>query len=192
VSAPRDHATPALDSRCARDPSPPLVVIMGVSGCGKSTLAGALAAQLGWTFIEGDDCHPRANRERMASGLPLDDQMREPWVAEVSRRVMASDGPVLLSFSGLRSAHREHLRGLRAHVLFIHLELPKAMLEHRLRQRTGHFMPPNLLDSQLEALEPVGNEKNVVILDGAVPVVSLLSKAKRVLMQSPAAQRWMS
>ena len=40
---------------------PPVAIVMGVSGSGKSTLGRALAAQLGWAFIEGDDFHSAAN-----------------------------------------------------------------------------------------------------------------------------------
>jgi len=174
------------------DGSPPLVVIMGVSGCGKSTLATALATQLRWTFVEGDDCHPLENRARMAAGLPLDDSMREPWVVEVCRRLRSVDAPVLLSFSGLRRAHRERLRRLRRHVLFFHLEVAEAMLEHRLRQRHAHFMPASLLQSQLAALEAFDGERDVVILDGAMPAEALLRHSHQQLAHWPAAQRWMA
>ncbi len=186
------RAEPAPDRPVACDSTAPLVVVMGVSGCGKSTLAGALAGQLGWSFIEGDDCHTSANRQRMASGLPLDDDMREPWVAEVCRRVLACGGPLLLAFSGLRRAHRERLSNLRRNVMFLHLQVPTAMLEFRLRQRQGHFMPPDLLGSQLAALEPVDGESLVLTLDGAAPAETLLREAKQALSQWPAAQRWMT
>ncbi len=169
----------------------PLVVLMGVSGCGKSTLASALAVRLGWSVLEGDDFHPLANRERMAAGLPLDDRMREPWVAEVCHRVLASRGPVLLAFSGLRRAHRARLCVLRQNVLFLHLQVPTAMLEQRLRQRTGHFMPPDLLASQLAALESFDGEARVLSLDGAAPAEALLQQALQALSNWPAAQRWL-
>jgi carbohydrate kinase (thermoresistant glucokinase family) len=176
--------------RSALDAAAPLAVVMGVSGCGKTTLACALAARLSWAFIEGDDCHPPANRQRMASGLALDDQMREPWVAEVCRRVLACQGPLVLAFSGLRQAHRKRLCGLRENVLFLHLQVPTAMLEQRLRQRAGHFMPPSLLGSQLAALEPVDGETPVVTLGGEADLDTLLGQAALSLSRWPAAQRW--
>jgi gluconokinase len=37
------------------------VVIMGVSGLGKTTVGSALAARLGWRFIDADALHPPAN-----------------------------------------------------------------------------------------------------------------------------------
>lgn len=191
MDAPVQPAETAADRPVGCDASPPLVVVMGVSGCGKSTLARALASQLGWPFLEGDDCHPVANRQRMASGLPLDDRMREPWVAEVCRRVLADCRPLLLAFSGLRRAHRERLSGLRRNVIFLHLQVPTAMLEQRLRQRPGHYMPPDLLDSQLAALEPVGDEALVLTLDGAAPAEALLRQSRQLLMRWPAAQRWL-
>lgn len=39
-----------------------------------------LAARLGGPFLEGDDYHPAANRAKMASGCPLDDADRFPWL----------------------------------------------------------------------------------------------------------------
>lgn len=185
-------AAPAGNRPFACDSTAPLVVVMGVSGCGKSTLCCALAGQLGWSLLEGDDCHPLANRQRMAAGLPLDDHMREPWVAEVCRRVLACDAPLLLAFSGLRRAHRERLSALRQNVLFLHLQVPTAMLEQRLRQRQSHFMPPSLLASQLAALEPVDGEAAVLTLDGASTAAALLRQATLALSQWPAAQRWVA
>ncbi len=167
----------------------PLVVVMGVCGCGKSTLAAALAQRLGWQFLEGDDCHPAANRQRMAAGLALDDRMREPWVAEVCRRVLACHAPMLLAFSGLRRAHRQRLRELRRNVMFLHLQLPTVLLEQRLRQRSGHFMPPELLGSQLSALEIPDGEPEVVSLDAAVPTNQLLALAEQRLSRWGPAQR---
>ncbi|MGQ0798984.1 MAG: gluconokinase [Pseudomarimonas sp.] len=192
MNAPHDHTELASDPTIDSDASPPLVIIMGVSGCGKSTLAAALATLLGWTFIEGDDCHPLENRARMAAGLPLDDAMREPWVVEVCCRVRACEAPVLLSFSGLRRAHRQRLRGLRRHVLFFHLEVAEAMLEQRLRQRHAHFMPASLLHSQLIAFEAFDGEPGVVNLDGSAAAEALLHTAHQQLSHWPAAQRWMA
>ena len=62
----------------------PVLVVMGVSGSGKSTVAALLAGQLGWDFVEGDDLHPAANVAKMASGRPLTDEDRWPWLDTVS------------------------------------------------------------------------------------------------------------
>ena len=75
------------------DPSDqqPVLVLMGVSGCGKSTVAGLLAGQLGWDFQEGDDLHSAENVEKMASGQPLTDDDRWPWLDAVASWIREHD-----------------------------------------------------------------------------------------------------
>jgi len=46
---------------------------MGVSGSGKTAVGERLAKELGVPFFEGDDFHPKANVEKMSSGVPLDE-----------------------------------------------------------------------------------------------------------------------
>lgn len=61
-----------------------LFVVMGVSGCGKTTVGKALAAHLNCPFYDGDDFHPPENVAKMASGIPLDDMDRAPWLARLA------------------------------------------------------------------------------------------------------------
>ena len=136
------------------------VVVMGVSGAGKSTIARGLAEQLGWDFAEGDDLHPAANVAKMAAGHPLTDAEREPWLAAVASWI---DGEIeagrrgVITCSALKRSYRDVLR--RPQVLFVYLSVPRAELERRLRSRTGHYLPASLLGSQLEALEPPGEDE---------------------------------
>ena len=53
-------------------PRATMVVVMGVSGSGKSTFGAALAEALGARFLDADDLHPPANRQKMAAGIALD------------------------------------------------------------------------------------------------------------------------
>ena len=129
---------------------------MGVSGSGKSTIGRAIAALSGTSYIEGDDLHPAANIEKMASGIPLEDDDRWPWLEEVGRILGACEGRhgAVATCSALRRSYRDVLRytvgpGLR----FVWLTGSRALLERRMGKRDGHFMPPGLLDSQLETLE---------------------------------------
>jgi gluconokinase len=134
-----------------------VIVVMGVTASGKSTVADALSRVLGWPIYEGDDFHPPENVEKMRRGIPLDDRDRAPWLDAlhgVIRRTLEAREHAVITCSALRKAYRERLhRGLTG-VRFIHLAVPKGELEERLRERTNHFMPPSLLDSQLETLEP--------------------------------------
>lgn len=34
--------------------------------------------QLGWKFYDGDDYHPEENKQKMAKGIPLNDQVLHP------------------------------------------------------------------------------------------------------------------
>lgn len=146
---------------------PGLFVVMGVSGCGKTTVAEGLAAHFGLPFQEGDDLHPKANVEKMHSGVPLDDADRAPWLQichEWLRMHEATGG--VLTCSALKRKYRDTLRqGLK--VTFIYLETSERTIAERLKHRLGHFMPPSLLPSQLATLEPPGSDENVIAVDSA-------------------------
>lgn len=137
-------------------PGPRVVVLMGVCGCGKSTVGRQLSKQLGWEFFDGDDFHPRANVEKMASGRPLDDEDRRPWLEalrELIDRRLDDETPSILACSALKRAYRRALGTERPEVLLVHLAGSRELLAERLASREGHFMPEHLLDSQLETLE---------------------------------------
>ena len=147
------------------------VVIMGVSGAGKSTIAGHLADELGWDFAEGDELHPAANVAKMASGEPLTDTDRKPWLEAVAGWI---DGEIttgrhgVITCSALKRSYRDVLR--RPEVLFVYLSVPRDELRRRLQRRSGHFMPASLLDSQLRALEPpASDEAAVTVLASDAP-----------------------
>ena len=58
-------------------------VVMGVSGSGKSTVGIALANRLMCPFYDADAYHPEENVVKMASGQPLNDEDRAPWLANL-------------------------------------------------------------------------------------------------------------
>ncbi len=157
--------------------APRLVVCMGVSGCGKSTLAQALATRLGWPMLEADDFHNETNRSHMAAGRPLTEAMREPWLASICSALRARGNDCVLACSALRRAHRERLRALGWNTRFLLLEINPEGARQRLQQRSGHFMPASLVDSQFETLEwPLG-EADVSRLDARMAPRELLLQA---------------
>ena len=128
----------------------PVLVIMGVAGCGKSTVAALLAGQLGWDFQEGDDLHSAENVEKMASGQPLTDDDRWPWLDAVASWIREHDFagiPGIVTCSALKRAYRDRLRG--PHVVFVYLAGDHDEIRNRLSARINHYMPPALLESQL-------------------------------------------
>lgn len=138
---------------------PDVLIVSGVSGAGKTRLGRALAASLGWDFADADDYHPPANIAKMRAGTPLADEDRAPWLAalrvEIERRLLIGDWPFVLACSALRRSYRDTLVGAdgeRVRLLF--LDGPRELIAERLAARSGHYMPPALLDSQLAALEP--------------------------------------
>jgi carbohydrate kinase (thermoresistant glucokinase family) len=139
---------------------------MGVSGCGKSTIAEALGHDLGWDVLEGDTLHSDANVATMASGQPLTDDDRWPWLANLAawiRNESASGKSAVVTCSALTRAYRDVLRD--ENVLFVYLCCSRSTLETRLTQRRGHFMPAKLLDSQLATLEEPAEDERALTVD---------------------------
>jgi gluconokinase len=145
-----------------------VVVVMGVSGSGKSTVASLLAGRLGCELADADAFHSPSNVARMAAGVPLDDRDREPWLRDIAAWIGArarAGRPAVVSCSALKRAYRDVLRGAARGLVFLHLTGPRELLERRMRDRTGHFMPASLLDSQLAALEPLEPDERGLTLD---------------------------
>jgi gluconokinase len=143
------------------------IIVMGVSGCGKTTAGEALARHLRVPYIEGDALHPAENVAKMASGSPLNDGDRWPWLQQIGAALKAHPGGAVATCSSLKNIYRDRLReasggGLR----FVFLKCSREVLEKRMQARKGHFMPPSLLASQLATLEDPGGEAGVVTVDG--------------------------
>lgn len=140
---------------------------MGVSGTGKSTVGRALAQRLGVPFAEGDEFHSEQARAKMASGTPLTDADRWPWLDRLRDWLDGHAGQLssdrnspgeqavtaVMACSALRRSYRDVLRDAHATVLFCELSADAQTLETRMQHRPGHFMPPSLLESQLDAVE---------------------------------------
>jgi gluconokinase len=150
-------------------PTRQAIVVMGVSGSGKSTLGRLLAREMGCRFIEGDELHAPASIEKMRAGEALTDVDRWPWLdrlGEALRSASEAEGLVVAACSALKHRYRERLsENVGAPTSFIMLEADREELSRRLDQREGHYMPPSLLSSQLEALERPHAFERAVILD---------------------------
>lgn len=151
----------------ADKPYTPLVV-MGVQGCGKSTAGQAVAARLGLPFLDGDDLHSVSNKQKMASGHPLTDADREPWLRAIGRELAAGlqqGTATVIACSSLKRQYRDLIRSYAPETQFIHLDGSRELIAERLTQRDHEYMPPTLLDSQFATLEPLGEDEAGIRLD---------------------------
>jgi carbohydrate kinase (thermoresistant glucokinase family) len=133
-----------------------ILILMGPTGCGKTTIGRRLARHLGWAFIDGDDYHPAANVAKMHSGQPLNDDDRRPWLLALRRemeRLMQAGKSAVLACSALKQSYRDLLGVDQQTVRTVYLRGTFDLLQRRLADRRGHFMPPELLRSQLDTLE---------------------------------------
>jgi beta-N-acetylhexosaminidase len=156
----------------------PHVIVMGVSGSGKTTIGDLVARELGVPFLDGDSLHPVENVAKMAAGTPLTDEDRWPWLATVGSKLAdAGTGGMVLACSALRRSYRDAIRTKAPDTVFLHLHGSKEVLKARTEGRSGHFMPPALLDSQLATLEPLEADEAGFVVDIAAPVDEVVASA---------------
>ncbi|XP_047381008.1 probable gluconokinase isoform X2 [Sciurus carolinensis] len=181
--------------------APSALLVMGVSGSGKSTVGALLASELGWKFYDADDYHPKENRLKMEKGIPLNDQDRIPWLCnlhDILLREVALGQHVVLACSALKKTYRDILiRGkvgaplhygesrkeekpTEVQLLVIHLSGSFEVISGRLLQRKEHFMPPSLLQSQFDTLEPPSPPENFI----QISVDKNLSEIIAVIMET--------
>lgn len=143
-----------------------IVVVMGVASAGKTRIARRLAAREGWRRIEGDDLHPPSNRRKMSAGTPLTDEDRWPWLDAIGAELAAAataGASLVVTCSALKRSYRDRLRCHCPSLKFLHLHGPEVLLQERMSNRKGHFMPPSLLPSQLATLEMPGEDETDVV-----------------------------
>lgn len=144
-------------------------ILMGVSSTGKTTIGTALAEQFGMKLIDGDDLHPRANILKMASGLPLNDDDRRPWLERINDAAFSleqkSENGIIIC-SALKKAYRDQIRQDNQKLTFLFLHGSFELIQQRMAQRKGHFMKTAMLQSQFDTLEiPQTDESDVIFID---------------------------
>ncbi|MBO9039475.1 gluconokinase [Curtobacterium flaccumfaciens] len=156
----------------------PPVLVMGVSGSGKSTIGQAFTDALvaqgePCVFVDADDLHPVANKEKMRQGIPLTDDDRWPWLDACAQRIAAveSDGSrCVMANSALKRAYRDRLRESAPGLVIAFLDGSRDLIAERQSHRQHEYMPTTLLDSQFATLErPQPDEAAVAVpIDGSV------------------------
>ena len=147
---------------------------MGVSGSGKSTVGAALARRLRVPFVDADSLHPPANIAKMTAGEPLDDGDRYPWLEKVGEWLAGHRDGGVVSCSALKRKYRDQLRAHCPRVEFLYLSASPELIAARLAARSGHFMPAALLQSQLDALEPLGADEAGVTVDARQDIDTII------------------
>ena len=151
----------------------PGILVMGICGTGKSTIGKLLSEQLEVPFIEADDFHPISNVEKMQSGSPLNDEDRQPWLEAIAKELKQKEETgFVLACSALKEKYRTVLfSSLLKKAIIIQLDGDKVLIEKRMTARSDHFMPTDLINSQLADLEPskeaihfdISNEPNFIV-----------------------------
>jgi gluconokinase len=149
------------------------LIVMGVSGCGKSTMAAALGERLGLHMVDGDDLHLPESVAKMRAGIALEDADRWPWLDRIGDYLTQPhpQGRVV-ACSALKRVYRDF-----------------DLIEQRMRQRPGHYMPAGLLDSQFRTLEkPQADEADVIRLPITEPVQDMVAQALTALQARTASR----
>ncbi len=158
-----------------------IIILMGVTGCGKTTIGQLLAQELNWPFYDGDDFHPAANVEKMRAGIPLTDDDRAPWLATLQnliRENLNANQSGILACSALKQKYRDRLQVDPLNVRFVFLQGDFTTIAQRLAARTNHYMDPNLLASQFEALE---EPRDALAVDIAQTPRAIVARIKSAL-----------
>jgi gluconokinase len=151
-------------------------IVMGVSGSGKTSVGKALAKHLGWDFYDADDFHPPENVAKMASGTPLNDSDRAPWLASLHDMISSNltrNRPGVLACSALKEHYREQLMDGIESVQVVYLKGSYELIWSRMKARTDHYMKPHMLKSQFETLE---EPKNALTIDISMSVDDIVKK----------------
>ena len=171
----------------AADAVPCALIVMGVSGSGKSTIGEHLAKRLGWPYEDADQFHPASNVAKMSAGHPLTDEDRWPWLNAIAAeidRVCKADERVVIGCSALKRAYRDVLLHGRTDVRLVYLDGSQTLIADRLGRRKDHFMPPGLLTSQFDTLEPPTRDEHPLTVSIDAPVEAIVEDVVRQLKSS--------
>lgn len=160
------------------------IIIMGICGCGKTTIGERLAKKTGRKFIDADDLHPRNNIEKMASGQPLDDEDRQPWLENIRDLLYSLESKnerTVIACSALKKNYRDQLRKGHENLTFLFLDGGRKLILKRMRKRKEHFMKVNMIESQLKILERPDHEQQTLVVSICGSIDEVVERSTQAL-----------
>lgn len=156
-----------------------ITIVFGVSGSGKTTVGSMLAQELELPFYDADDFHPAVNVAKMASGMPLDDADRRPWLETLAAAMVKweNEGGAVLACSALKESYRKILSKGEKRIHWVYLSGTYEQIKYRMEKRQGHYMKAEMLRSQFEALEEPAYGTRVDISHSPEEMVSIITSA---------------
>lgn len=110
----------------------------------------------------------------MKDGTPLTDSDRWDWLIQLREEAVkhldTGVPGVVLTCSALKRKYRDVIRVARLDdhdvcVHFIYLRASEELLLARVKARTGHYMKPSMVRSQMQCLEEPEREPDVLSID---------------------------
>jgi gluconokinase len=157
-----------------------VILVMGVSGSGKTTIGQMLSAQLNWPFVDGDSLHSAANVAKMAAGIPLTDDDRAPWlqsIHDVMEGWLIQQKNGIVASSALKEKYRRILL-TSPEIKIVYLRGSYELIYSRMQHRPGHYMKPEMLQSQFAALE---EPTDAIVVDIAAPAKEIVANIRQKL-----------
>jgi gluconokinase len=161
-----------------------VIVVMGPTGSGKTTIGSLLAQQLGWDFVDADQFHSAANKEKMHQGIPLTDADRAPWLAAIHQQIeqwIAEKRNVVLACSALKQSYRD-LLWRSGDIKLVYLKGSYELIAQRLLTRHGHFADEHILAGQFADLE---EPADAITVDISAPPEKIVEEICRRLGLQP-------
>ena len=157
-----------------------VILVMGVSGSGKTTIGQMLSAQLNWPFVDGDSLHSAANVAKMAAEIPLTDDDRAPWlqsIHDVMEGWLIQQKNGIVASSALKEKYRRILL-TSPEIKIVYLRGSYELIYSRMQHRPGHYMKPEMLQSQFAALE---EPADAIVIDIAAPAEEIVANIRQKL-----------